>query len=79
MKQTQFGLQYSAMRVTCIAEIGSRGFATSILALFVIGILHLPIAEAAGSGGRNAAQLQDSPYLILISIDGFRWDYQAKY
>jgi predicted AlkP superfamily pyrophosphatase or phosphodiesterase len=67
------------MRVTCIAEIGSRGFATSILALFVIGILHLPTAEAAGSGGRNAAQLQDSPYLILISIDGFRWDYQAKY
>jgi predicted AlkP superfamily pyrophosphatase or phosphodiesterase len=67
------------MRLPCIAEIGSRGFATSILALFVIGIIVLPAAEAAGSGGRNAADRQDSPYLILVSIDGFRWDYQDQY
>lgn len=67
------------MRVLSIGESGSRGFATSILLVFVIGVLLLPADEAAGSGGRNAADRQDSPYLILISIDGFRWDYQAKY
>jgi hypothetical protein len=45
----------------------------------VIGIIALPLANAAGSGGRNAAHRQDSPYLILVSIDGFRWDYQSTY
>ena len=28
-----------------------------------------------GTGGSNATHQQSSPYLILISIDGFRWDY----
>jgi len=28
-----------------------------------------------GSGGINAAHQQDKPYLILVSIDGYRWDY----
>jgi predicted AlkP superfamily pyrophosphatase or phosphodiesterase len=32
--------------------------------------------HAAGSGGINAADQRDKPYLVLISIDGFRWDYQ---
>ena len=31
---------------------------------------------AQGSGGINAPEHRDKPYLILISIDGFRWDYQ---
>jgi len=30
----------------------------------------------SGSGGENAPAQRDKPYLILISIDGFRWDYQ---
>lgn len=34
---------------------------------------------ASGSGGRNAPEQQDKPYLILVSIDGFRWDYQDTY
>lgn len=34
---------------------------------------------ASGSGGINAPDQQDKPYLILISIDGFRWDYQDTY
>jgi arylsulfatase A-like enzyme len=34
---------------------------------------------AAGSGGINAPDQRDKPYLILVSIDGFRWDYQALY
>lgn len=34
---------------------------------------------AAGSGGTNAPDQRDKPYLILVSIDGFRWDYQDLY
>jgi len=34
---------------------------------------------AAGSGGVNAPEHRDKPYLILISLDGFRWDYQDLY
>jgi len=36
-------------------------------------------AIAAGSGGINAPGQRDKPYLILVSIDGFRWDYQDLY
>ena len=36
-------------------------------------------AEAPGSGGRNAAGKADSPYLVLISIDGFSPDYLSIY
>ena len=32
-----------------------------------------------GTGGINAAHQQSRPYLILISIDGFRWDYMDRY
>ena len=32
-----------------------------------------------GSGGKNLPGQQNKPYLILISIDGFRWDYQDRY
>jgi len=35
--------------------------------------------QAAGSGGINAPEVRDRPYLILVSIDGFRWDYQGLY
>jgi predicted AlkP superfamily pyrophosphatase or phosphodiesterase len=28
-----------------------------------------------GTGGINAPRQQDKPYLVLVSIDGFRWDY----
>ena len=31
---------------------------------------------AAGSGGVNAPDQRGKPYLVLVSIDGFRWDYQ---
>ncbi len=33
----------------------------------------------SGSGGVNAPAQRDKPYLLLISIDGFRWDYQDLY
>lgn len=32
-----------------------------------------------GTGGINTAKGQSAPYLILISIDGFRWDYMGRY
>lgn len=35
--------------------------------------------NAAGSGGINAPEQRDKPYLILVSLDGFRWDYQDLY
>ena len=37
------------------------------------------IADVNGTGGINAPDQQDKPYLILISLDGFRWDYQDLY
>lgn len=35
--------------------------------------------QAEGSGGINAPEQRDKPTVVLISIDGFRWDYQANY
>ncbi len=32
-----------------------------------------------GTGGSNSESRQDSPYLILVSIDGFRWDHLDRY
>jgi predicted AlkP superfamily pyrophosphatase or phosphodiesterase len=37
-----------------------------------------PRARAA-SGGVNAAEHLDKPYLILVSLDGFRWDYPDRH
>jgi predicted AlkP superfamily pyrophosphatase or phosphodiesterase len=31
--------------------------------------------EGAGSGGINAAEHLEAPYLVLLSLDGFRYDY----
>jgi len=42
-------------------------------------ILFFATGCATGSGGVNASNQRDKPYLILISIDGFRWDYQDSY
>lgn len=32
-----------------------------------------------GSGGLNAESQRNKPYLLLVSIDGFRWDYMSRY
>jgi predicted AlkP superfamily pyrophosphatase or phosphodiesterase len=32
-----------------------------------------------GTGGINAASQLSKPYLVLVSIDGFRWDYMDRY
>ena len=64
------------MRVHSSIGIGSRGFATSILAVLVLASL----ARAAEvTGGRNDPDKLDRPYLLLISIDGFGWNYRDLY
>ena len=47
-----------------------------ILALLLFGNA---LTLAQGSGGINAPGHRDKPYLVLVSIDGFRWDYQDLY
>jgi predicted AlkP superfamily pyrophosphatase or phosphodiesterase len=32
-----------------------------------------------GSGGRNTPQQASKPYLVLVSLDGFRWDYPERF
>ncbi len=55
-------------------------FATSILALVVLALgLQAQAGEVPKTGGRNAPGKTDSPHLILISIDGFSWDYLSIY
>ena len=59
---------------------GTADFATSILALFVLVLAPLVQAdEASGTGGRNAADKAGIPQLVLVSIDGFGWDYMSIY
>jgi len=54
--------------------------ASRFLALCVFTACSIPaIADSNGTGGINAPDQQNKPYLILISIDGFRWDYQDLY
>ena len=38
--------------------------------------LSVSLVFAQGSGGVNVPEHRDKPYLLLISIDGFRWDFQ---
>jgi predicted AlkP superfamily pyrophosphatase or phosphodiesterase len=63
-----------------MAAKGTADFATSILALFML-VLALPAQGdgASGSKGLNAPGAADSPYLVLISIDGFSSDYLSIY
>lgn len=42
-------------------------------------LLSASAAFGAGSGGVNSAEHLDKPYLILVSIDGFRWDYLERF
>lgn len=35
--------------------------------------------QAAGSGGVNTDAEQDKPYVVLISIDGYGWDYTERF
>lgn len=38
-----------------------------------------PEASQNGSGGINRADQQSKPYVVMISVDGLRWDFLDKY
>ena len=40
---------------------------------------HSTKSTLQGTGGTNAVHQRDKPYLVLISVDGFRWDYMDRY
>jgi len=70
------------MGADSISECLQRGFSRSTAVLLTIlftAALHaqVPATEAGlrGSGGVNTKTQQAKPYLVLVSIDGFRWDY----
>ena len=48
---------------------------------FLVLALRLPLAAQIidVDHGPNAAAQQAKPYVILVSLDGFRYDYAAKY
>jgi predicted AlkP superfamily pyrophosphatase or phosphodiesterase len=51
---------------------GRRAAAISLLVL----LTWLPVsAQPAGSGGTNRAEHLDKPYLVLVSLDGFKAEY----
>jgi hypothetical protein len=57
-------------------------FIATLLLLFLGACSTRPRADEEtlqGTGGINARHQQDKPYLILVSIDGFRWDYMDRY
>lgn len=35
--------------------------------------------QAAGSGGHNTVAQRDKPYVLLVSIDGYGWDYTERF
>ncbi len=53
------------------------------LPLFVFGILtataQVDTIQFITPGRENSTEQQQKPYVILISLDGFRWDYVEKY
>jgi predicted AlkP superfamily pyrophosphatase or phosphodiesterase len=49
-----------------------------ILTLAVLFMAAAAMASESGSGGTNAPEQIEKPYLILISIDGFGWDARGR-
>ena len=54
----------------------------ALLAVFVClaGCRHAPIAPVITvNNGPNAPQQESKPYVVLVSLDGFRYDYARRY
>jgi predicted AlkP superfamily pyrophosphatase or phosphodiesterase len=54
-------------------KANSRWFATGA---FLLALLGASLGQTARP--TNAPAQQDKPYVLLISIDGFRWDYAER-
>ena len=67
-----------------LSKTGGRGrlliitvaWATAILA--ATNVSAESVRHGAGSGGQNAPQHIGKPSIVLVSLDGFRWDYPGR-
>lgn len=51
-------------------------FRHTLKAVLLLLLVALPLsAQQTGSGGINTAEHRDKPYVVLVSLDGFRADY----
>ena len=59
-----------------------RIFSVLILAFSVFSFAQNAVSDTAQvvvSGRKNSVEAQTRPYVIMISADGFRYDYIKKY
>jgi predicted AlkP superfamily pyrophosphatase or phosphodiesterase len=56
-----------------------RGLLASLAALVLGAASPASAATDGGNDGRNAPQHQQKPAVVLVSIDGYRWDYPDHY
>ena len=52
-----------------------RGPPVGALLVLLLTWTALPVDAAEDTVGLNAPEQNEKPYLVLVSIDGFRWDY----
>lgn len=50
-----------------------------VVLLFVLASGVAPLGQQAGSGGRNSPEQRDKPYVILVSLDGFKAEYLDRF
>ena len=62
----------------CGAPAGAPAPATPLPAA-VLPAAPEPIRTPGGTGGINALETLDKPYVVLVSFDGFRHDYLTRY
>ncbi len=67
-------------RVTNEVTHFSRAARLAIAAFFLFVAAAPLAAQVIDAGhGPNSAEQQAKPYVVLVSLDGFRWDYGPKY
>ena len=54
-------------------------FLRTALAALLIACAPLAADDRVGANLENAPDQRDKPYLVLVSIDGFRWDFPERY
>src|SRR5690606_41423691 len=51
----------------------------SVLAATLAAVAPAALHAQSGSNGRNAPEHLDKPYVVVVSFDGFRYDYLDRY